>query len=167
MPLCDTLLRLAEEPALYRPLWSDEILREVGDVLQSSLALSLEQADRRIQVMRNAFPEARVHIPQSFADGIHGIEAKDRHVAAAAILGHANAVVTFNQRDFPVDRLREYGILLHTPNSFLVHQFHLNPDVILDKLGAQAAARRIERSVLLSLLRRVAAEFADLVEQGL
>ena len=29
MPLCDTLLRLAEEPALYRPLWSERILLEV------------------------------------------------------------------------------------------------------------------------------------------
>lgn len=25
MPLCDTLLRLAEEPALYLPKWSDDI----------------------------------------------------------------------------------------------------------------------------------------------
>jgi hypothetical protein len=30
MPLCETLLRLAEEPALYRPLWSDSILQAVG-----------------------------------------------------------------------------------------------------------------------------------------
>lgn len=30
MSLCDTLLRLAEEPAMYRPLWSDEILAEVS-----------------------------------------------------------------------------------------------------------------------------------------
>ena len=29
MPLCDTLLRLAEEPAFYTPKWSGDILREL------------------------------------------------------------------------------------------------------------------------------------------
>ena len=35
MCLCDTLLRFAEEPALYRPLWSELILKETGDGLVS------------------------------------------------------------------------------------------------------------------------------------
>jgi hypothetical protein len=35
MCLCDTLLRFAEYPAMYRPLWSSEILQEVGDALES------------------------------------------------------------------------------------------------------------------------------------
>ena len=34
MPLCDTLLRLAEEPAFYIPKWSDGILRELRSTLQ-------------------------------------------------------------------------------------------------------------------------------------
>jgi len=167
MPLCDTLLRLAEEPALYRPLWSDTILGEVQRVLKERLRLTQDQAERRIRVMRGAFPEALVHVPQGFAEGIHGIDEKDRHVVGAAVLGKANAIVTLNEKDFPVDRLREYGILLHTPNSFLVHQFHLNPHVILEKLDAQAAARHKERGDLVQLLRPVAPEFADLVERGL
>ena len=37
MPLCDTLLRLAEDPSMYRPLWSGNILQEVGNVLQNKL----------------------------------------------------------------------------------------------------------------------------------
>jgi len=43
MPLCDTLLRLAEDPAFYRPLWSEEMLREVGDVIENRLGYSREQ----------------------------------------------------------------------------------------------------------------------------
>ena len=35
MALCDTLLRLAEKPALYQPLWSEQILAEVAKVLES------------------------------------------------------------------------------------------------------------------------------------
>ncbi len=37
MPLCDTLLRLAEGSSLYRPFWSDRILEEVGKALQEKL----------------------------------------------------------------------------------------------------------------------------------
>jgi hypothetical protein len=44
MCLCDTLLRLAEEPAMYRPLWSDAILQEVGDALETKLHLTPDQA---------------------------------------------------------------------------------------------------------------------------
>lgn len=29
MPLCDTLLRLAEDPAFYIPKWSADIVREL------------------------------------------------------------------------------------------------------------------------------------------
>ena len=33
MCLCDTLLRFAKDPAMFRPLWSTQILKEVGDAL--------------------------------------------------------------------------------------------------------------------------------------
>jgi hypothetical protein len=113
--------------------------------------------------MRKAFPEALVDVPEGFSEGIQGIHAKDRHVVAAAVVAHANAIVTLNDRDFPKDKVESFGVLLQTPNSFLVHQYHLNPDVILEKLDAQAAAVRRERSALAELLRPVAPEFADLI----
>ncbi len=47
MPLCDTLLRLAEEPALYIPRWSDDILRELRSTLVR-MGYSAAQANRRI-----------------------------------------------------------------------------------------------------------------------
>ena len=43
MPLCDTLLRLAEDPSMYRPLWSDQILQEVGIALEKKLGYSTAQ----------------------------------------------------------------------------------------------------------------------------
>jgi hypothetical protein len=35
--LCDTLLRLAEEPRLFEPKWSDEIIQETTRTLESKL----------------------------------------------------------------------------------------------------------------------------------
>ena len=38
-PLRDTLLRLAEPPALYRPIWSEEIIIEMKRALEKQISL--------------------------------------------------------------------------------------------------------------------------------
>ena len=87
MPLCETLLRLAEEPALYRPLWSESILQEVGIAL-GRMKFSPTQVERRLTAMRYTFPEALVVIPDEFAQALTCIpDVNDRHVLAAAIMG--------------------------------------------------------------------------------
>ena len=53
----------------------------------------------------------------------------DRHVLAAAIKGRA--IVTFNLKDFPGDRLDRWGIEAQHPDEFLMHQFHLSQPVFL------------------------------------
>lgn len=55
MSLCDTLLRLAEYPALYRPIWSGPILQEVGDALETKIKLTPEQRTYRLAQMTTAF----------------------------------------------------------------------------------------------------------------
>ena len=40
MPVMDTLLRLAEEPAFYTPKWSAQILQEVERVLTDRFGYS-------------------------------------------------------------------------------------------------------------------------------
>lgn len=97
MPLCDTFLRLAEEPAMYRPIWSEEILREVGSALGNRLKRTPEQIASRLTAMLEAFPEAMVGFPAALPEAFACIpDPKDRHVLAAAVRGHANAIVTFN-----------------------------------------------------------------------
>ncbi len=63
MCLCDTLLRFAEEPALYRPLWSELILKEAGNGLVSKIGLTAAQRDHRLREMQKAFPEAMTLSP--------------------------------------------------------------------------------------------------------
>jgi len=38
-PLRDTLLRLAEPPSLYQPLWSEEIIVEMKRALENQIGL--------------------------------------------------------------------------------------------------------------------------------
>jgi predicted nucleic acid-binding protein len=94
MPLCDTLLRCAEEPALFRALWSEETLEEVSRTIQK-FSYTVEQATRRLRSMREAFPEASVSIPQNLLNAVPDIpDPHDKHVVAAAIHERANAIVT-------------------------------------------------------------------------
>jgi len=63
----------------------------------------------------------------------------DRHVLAAAIHCGADAVITFNLRDFPEAELRRYNIEALHPDEFLHHQFGL------DQASVITAAQRVRR----------------------
>jgi hypothetical protein len=166
MPLCDTLLRLAEEPAMYRPLWSDAILEEVGRALEADLKLTPAQRSRRIKAMRDFFPEAMVPTPTDLIQAMGEIpDENDKHVLAAAIRGQANAVVTYNVKDFPPVCMDKYGILCQSPDDFLVHQFHLNPAEVLEKIDAQASAINQSRPYIISLLKVQCPGFSSLLQQ--
>ncbi|MGH9496772.1 MAG: PIN domain-containing protein [Candidatus Sulfotelmatobacter sp.] len=163
--LCDLLLRLAEEPALYRPLWSEHILAEMTRAMEAKLNRTAQESAHRRQAMTKAFPEAMVIVPQSLARSPDGVpDAADRPVLAVAIVAHANVVVTQNVKHFPKDCLDEYGILCHTADDFLIHQYHLRGQLVLDKLDDQAAGIAETRTYAVGSLRNAAPGFAQLVE---
>lgn len=164
MPLCDTLLRLAEHPAFYRPLWSEEILQEVGNALVDKLKYSPAQRDRRLHAMRESFPEALIKIPPKLLDSFECPDKNDRHIIAAAVRGQANAIITRNTKDFPPECLEEYGLLCQTPDDFLVHQYHLNPPLVVEKLDQQAAVIRQTRLDIVNKLKKVTPQFAGLLQ---
>ena len=164
MPLCDTLLRLAEEPSLYRPLWSTNILEEVRKNLQEKLGRTAEQAQRRIAAMRTAFPEAEISVPPELLKAFESLpDPNDRHVLAAANRGGAHVIVTQNVKHFPEDCLQRFDILCHTADEFLIHQFHISPDEVLTKLDEQGANVSKDRIVVTKMLRGIAPGFAKLV----
>ncbi|MFB3923901.1 MAG: putative toxin-antitoxin system toxin component, PIN family [Terriglobia bacterium] len=166
MPLCDTLLRLAEEPGLYRPLWSEKILQEVSDAL-GKLGYNPQQRDRRLQRMRTAFPEAIIDVPREIEGALTDLpHQKDCHVVAVAIIRNANAIVTQNKKHFPPECLQKYGILCHSPDDFLIHQYHLAGPRVLDQLDYQAANIKQDRASLLRELGKIAPDFAKLILTG-
>src|SRR5437879_5512278 len=95
--LTDLLLRLAEDPALYSPRWSRDILDEVEHNLHSKFGLSKEKARYRIACMESAFPEAMVTGYEPFIGTMENHE-KDRHVLAAAVRGKTAAILTSNSK---------------------------------------------------------------------
>ncbi len=152
MPLCDTLLRLAESPALYAPRWSSDILRELKSTL-IKMGYSEAQVTRRLTAMDAAFEDAAIsgygHLVESMTN-----HPKDRHVLAAAVSDHARAIVTHNIRDFPVTALRKFGVEALTPDEFLLRHAIRNPDLVRHRINAQAAARQLPVTALLHRLCR-------------
>lgn len=55
----------------------------------------------------------------------------DRHVLAAAIVGRADVIVTFNLKDFPAAALGSYGIEAQHPDVFIRHVLDLDEKVAL------------------------------------
>jgi predicted nucleic acid-binding protein len=137
--LCDTLLRLAAD-GFYRPLWSEQILKEVEHaILRIRPELDHARVTRRIDAMRTAFIDANVEGWEEVAAGLDLPDPDDRHVLAAAIAGGAQAIVTFNVKDFPADRLAPRGIEARQPDEFLLDQLDLSPSGMLEVLISQAA----------------------------
>lgn len=164
MPLCDTLLRSAEEPSFFRIVWSEEILNEVRQGLVGvNLAIPLIRQIAGIQRMHAAFPEATTAIPAGLIEGIHGIpDPGDRHVVALAVQARADTIVTDNLRHFPAEVLAGYNLAVLPADDFLVHQYHLGPEVMLEKLDRQAAGIRKRRVDVLNYLQKSVPKFCQI-----
>jgi predicted nucleic acid-binding protein len=163
--LCDLLLRLAEEPAMHRPVWSEEILAEMAKAMKTKLGRSTAEVAWRKQQMNHAFPEAVISVPPELVRAVECIpDEDDRHVLAAAIMAHADTIVTQNIKHFPKDCLEKFGVLCQTADDFLVHQYHLRPQLIFDKLDDQAAGISKDRAYVISSLKASASEFCKLLE---
>jgi hypothetical protein len=54
---------------------------------------------------------------------------------------NAQAIVTFNLKHFPEAAIAPWNVIAQTPDDFLVHQYHLDAGVVVQKLHEQAAKR--------------------------
>jgi predicted nucleic acid-binding protein len=138
MPVMDTLLRLAEEPAFYTPKWSPHIFQELQKTLTEKFQYSSQQVQRRIEAMESTFPSAMVTGYENLIDSMEN-DPKDRHVLAAAVKCGAHAIVSDNVKHFPPESLAPYDIECLTADQFIKHQYHLNPDAFISILAEQAS----------------------------
>ena len=78
-----------------------------------------------VERMNASVPVCLVTNYEKLANSIELPDPDDRHVVAAAIVGHADAIVTFNTKDFPATVLQPYGIEVQHPDEFLMNQLQL------------------------------------------
>ena len=158
--LRDTLLRAADA-GYFQLYWSEGILAEAERNLVSRGHVTAEKAERLFSTMKEAFPEAMVVEHEPLIDRMPN-EAKDRHVAAAAVKAGAQVIVTFNTKDF---RTLPQGIEAQSPDAFLTNILDLDASSVLDLLRRQAQALKKPAKSLEQLLEGLAKTVPDFVTE--
>lgn len=124
--LRDVLLSLAHAD-LYTARWTLEIEQEWTTALLKQYPGMEASVGRSVEAMREAVPDCLVTGHQPFIKALDLPDPEDRHVLAAAIRGHADAIVTFNAKDFPVEILQRFDVELQSPDQFVLNQLMLQP----------------------------------------
>ncbi len=120
----DTLLSLAVE-RLHHARWSARIHEEWTRNLAKDRPDLAPRLPQVVELMNASVPDCLVTNYEKLVYSIELPDPDDRHVVAAAIVGHADAIVTFNTKDFPMAVLQPYGIDVQHPDEFLMNQLQL------------------------------------------
>ena len=141
-PLRDILLRVAVT-GLVRARWTERILEECfRNISEQRPDLKPAALTRTRKLMNEAVPDCLVKGFDDLIEGLRLPDPNDRHVLAAAIRAGAQAIVTFNLRDFPRDQLAPFGVEAVHPDDFVVDLIDLAPGVVTNVVAEQAAALR-------------------------
>ncbi|MCX6024337.1 MAG: PIN domain-containing protein [Chloroflexi bacterium] len=161
----DTLLCAAED-RLYLPYWTRRILDEMAYSLKRGRPdLQPTAIERTVRFMMEAFPSALVENYEELTPAMLN-HVGDRHVLAAAVHARTQVIVTWNTVHFPAELSLPHGIIIQTPDEFLLNLHTLYPKGMVNVLQRQAATLRRPAQTLrqtLETLRRTVPRFADAV----
>lgn len=151
-PQClrDLMIRLAMKD-LFRAKWSHRILDELknsllekdrshAEKLCQPAKLNHERLDRLIDLMNNAVRDCLVTGHEDIEKSLNLPDPKDNHVLAAAIRAGADAIISWNLKDFPTKMISKFDIEVQTPDEFVINLIDLNLDEVLDAVKQQRAA---------------------------
>lgn len=119
--LRDYVLYAADEGAI-EVHWSREILAEMSRNLHENRGLSHASTARLEQLMNEYIEYALIEVDRGDLAAVESVEmdAKDRHVLAAALSADADILLTDNTKDFPTSWMAEQGMELLTAGELLI-----------------------------------------------
>lgn len=125
-PLRDLLMQLAVTD-IHRARWTAEIHDEwLRNALANRPDLRREQLERTQALMNRHVRECLVTGYEDLIPSLTLPDAGDRHVLAAAIRCGADAIVTFNLKDFPAAALDPYEIEAIHPDDFISNELDIH-----------------------------------------
>lgn len=124
-PLRDLLVSLAVD-GIFGARWTADIHDEwIRNLVEKRPDLDRRKLAHTASLMDKAVEDALVENYQYLTPTLELPDAGDRHVLAAAIVGHADAIVTFNLKDFPEAQVSRHSIEVLHPDDFLIAQYDL------------------------------------------
>jgi predicted nucleic acid-binding protein len=114
---------------LFDPLWSSHILDETERALMRRLPKAGENFPRIRTLLHETFPDSLVNVTSTNGVDFGCLDPDDNLIVAAAVIGKADALVTFNMKHFPSDLSQRFGINLTTPDHFLNSVFEENQEL--------------------------------------
>lgn len=131
-PLRSLLMYLAATD-LYRARWSRQIHDEwMRSLLAQRSDITREQLERVRDLMDRHTRDALTEGFEPLIEGLTLPDPADRHVLACAIHGGAEAIITFNLKDFPENALRAFNIRALHPDEFLTDMLNLDAGRVIE-----------------------------------
>lgn len=163
--LRDYVLYVADEGAIEIH-WSQQFLDEVSRNLQENLGFSRDNTTRLEELMNDYIEYALIDVdPTDLATVDHvEMDAKDRHVLAAAISADADILLTENTKHFPRDWMIDHGIELMDAGELLLRLAERLPDKV--RRAHEKTVRyspKSEAEVLATLAAALGKDAADAV----
>lgn len=125
---------------LFKAHWTDWIHEEWINALMRQGKFTREKLERVRNLMDAHVKDAKVTEYESLIDSLQLPDPDDRHVLAAAIRCNADAIVTFNSKDFPESDVASYGIDVLHPDDFIYYQIDMAPPVCCSAIKKQRLA---------------------------
>jgi predicted nucleic acid-binding protein len=125
-------------------VWTQALLAEWERVIVREQRRSAASAAEITAAIREYFAESEVPEPAyaNLIGQMPGNDLDDRVHMAAAIAGGAEAIVTWNQADFPAEALAAHGVRVCTPDYYLCDLIDAWPAEILDTVLRLAGEKR-------------------------
>jgi len=125
--LRNLFMRLSKT-GLFRPHWTERIHQEwINSVHRSRPDIDKSKLLGIKRLMDKHVEDAIITHYESIEQSLNLPDKKDNHVLAAAIKCKADAIITFNLKDFPDSTLSQYEIEALHPDDFIAYQIDLSP----------------------------------------
>jgi predicted nucleic acid-binding protein len=125
---------------LYQARWSRHVHEEwIRAVLRDHPHIPQARLHELRDAMDERAEDSLVAGYETLIESLTLPDPNDRHVLAAAIVAHADVIVTCNLRDFPEEALDPFDIEAQHPDEFIRHILDLEPIVVVDAVRDQQA----------------------------